>query len=130
MNTETIILILVGILSIMIGTGIGWIIAKKTKWLDNFSKNSKERTKILGDPELLKEKIEDSMRRLNPNAKGDAKIIDQGEEISLDIEVEKGKKILKVNRKQYIPPKEEESPEKKAKNKGKKYWKQNKNKSK
>jgi len=92
------IAIVLGVIAVCIGSGIGYLISKKTKLIDNFSKDAKIRNKIINDPELLKEKIKDSLRKLNPDAEGDIKIFDQGREVTLDIKEKDGKKILEINR--------------------------------
>ena len=98
------------LLSLAIGSLGGYFLVKKTKIIDKFTEGSKERNKILNDPELLKEKILESANKLNPNAKGEIKILDRGEEIILEVKVKNGKKVLDFKRKNYVPKKEEMSP--------------------
>jgi uncharacterized protein YneF (UPF0154 family) len=97
--------ILIGILSICLGSLIGFFIATKTTWLNKFNSKNKKMDKILNDPELLKGKIEESYKRVNPDAKGEFKMVDSGEEIKLEIKEKDGMKILDFKRTPYIPPK-------------------------
>jgi len=105
-----IIAILLGILFILFGSAIGWIIAKKTKLLDNLTEKQRYKNKILNDPELLIEKIKESVKKMNPEGKGDVRIIDDKEEIILGTKEVNGKKVLDIKKIPYTPAEKDYSP--------------------
>lgn len=102
--------VLIGILFILVGVGIGWVITKKTKLMNNLTEAQRHENKILNDPELLIEKIKESVRKMEPNGKGDVRFIDRDEEIVLGVKEVKGKKVLDVQRVPYKPTEKDYSP--------------------
>lgn len=97
--------ITLSIIAILSGIGLGLLISKKTKWLDNFNKKSKDKNKIINDPGLLKEKIEETLKKMNPHATGDSRIVDDGKEIIFEVKEKDGKEYLDVSKKDIILPK-------------------------
>lgn len=98
MSKETIIIVLIGVFVLAIGCFIGYIIAKKTKLLDNFSQDSRHMKKVLKDPELLLNKIKESIKQVNPTGEGDLEIWDNDVKIELSVVEEEGVKKLGVKR--------------------------------
>lgn len=120
MKSETILVILFSLLSVLIGCGIGYLVGK-SKWIRNVTKAGRERNKVLRDPKLLKEKIEESAKQLNPEGPFEAKIVDEGKELIYNVEEKDGKQVLTLTKKDYVPPKNNKKVlEKKKTKKGKK----------
>ena len=95
---DTISLIILGVIFLLIGGGIGYLIGKKTNWLEKLSKIDLERNKILKNPKLLKKKIEESAKKLNPHAEGNLEIFDGPEKINMNIENKDGKEVLNITK--------------------------------
>lgn len=102
--------IFLGILFIIAGGLIGWLIMKFTKLKDNLTESQRHQNKILNDPELLIKKIKETVTKMEPNGKGDIRYIDGNEEIILGIKEVKGKKVLDVKRIPYTPTDKDMSP--------------------
>ncbi len=95
---DIISLIVLGVIFLLIGGGIGYLVGKKTNWLEKLSKIDSERNKILKNPKLLKEKIEASAKKLNPHAEGNLEMFDGPEKISMNIENKDGKDVLNITK--------------------------------
>ncbi len=95
---DVIILSVLGVIFLLIGGGIGYLIGKKTNWLEKLSKVSLERNKILKNPKLLKKKIEESAKKLNPHAEGNLEMFDGQEKINMNIETKDGKEVLNITK--------------------------------
>lgn len=98
MSQDTTIIILIGVVFLAIGSFIGFLIAKKTKILDNFSQDSRSMNKILNDPDLLVKKIKESIKQINPNVEGEPEIWDNDTKIKLNVVEKDGKKVLEIER--------------------------------
>ena len=95
---DMISLIVLGVIFLLIGGGIGYLVGKKTNWLEKLSKVNLERNKILKNPRLLKKKIEESAKRLNPHAEGNLEMFDGQERINMNIESKDGKEVLNITK--------------------------------
>ncbi len=95
---DTISLIVLGVIFLLIGGGIGYLVGKKTNWLEKLSKVNLERNKILKNPRLLKKKIEESAKRLNPHAEGNLEMFEGQERINMNIENKDGKEVFNITK--------------------------------
>lgn len=77
--------IVIGGISLLIGAGIGVILAKYTNIINFVSKNERYKQKIISDPELLLEKLKEH---------GDIK--DMGNKVDMSVVTIHGKKQIEV----------------------------------
>lgn len=104
-------MILLSLVFLFIGCLIGYLVVTKTKLLDKLSKGSREIDKIISDPEQIKKKLEESAKKLNPDAEGTPQYVDRGTVLNFEVEEKDGKKELVIKKSEYVPTEKDKKRE-------------------
>ncbi len=94
---------------LIIGILIGYGLEKKTGLMNKFTAEERKKRKIIKNPDLLVEKLNETKLK-----------VDQGEKVSYFVEERDGKKVVVEKREPYKPKKEVDINGKTSQNKQKK----------